>query len=65
MTAGDWRIRDRELRRAHLRWFAQLPKQRQRDHLHTFDGPPPRARVDLTTPTGRIAAHAKRHRSQP
>jgi len=49
------------LHRTHLRWFAQLFAQ-QLDHLREFDGLPPRARVDLTTRQGRIAAHARRHR---
>jgi hypothetical protein len=52
---------DAAVHAAHLRWFAQLPAQRQLAHLRGFDGLPPRARVDLTTHKGRIAAHAKRH----
>jgi hypothetical protein len=54
--------RDAARHRAHLRWFSQLPAQRQLDDLRDYDGLPPRARVDLTTRQGRIAAHSKRHR---
>ena len=56
------RHRDAELRRAHLRWFARLSAQQQLAHLRDYDGLPPRARVDLASHQGRIAAHAKRHR---
>ena len=57
-----YRDLDAAVRAAHLRWFALLPTQAQLAHLRDFDGLPPRARVDLTTHKGRIAAHARRHR---